>query len=220
MIARRSPALALPLAGLLVAACALTPSPSPPASRPPSAPSTAAPASGSSSQAGGVSPAPTPRTGNTLPGVATPSSSVSGAGLADTTLAIPADRASGAVATRRLPVALSGGVHFVAANAGTSDGAYLIGSVQRDGFPDAAGARGYAALYDVATGSVVRMAGLQTADSQVRSAAGDGEWFVWDTARRHARASAVANRPMAAPAGTTAASATCSRGRRSGAEPA
>ena len=176
MTTARRPARALLLASLLVVACGPAPSPRVPDTRAP-ADSPAPPPAGPT--AATTRPGPTASTGNSLPGVSAPPSSVSGSGPAATAIAVPAARAWGEVATTRLPVAIGGSRHFVAADAGTSDGAYLIGSVQRDGFPDAPGRPGYAALYEVATGRVLKMADLQTPDSQVWSASGDDEWVAW-----------------------------------------
>ena len=115
-----------------------------------------------------------------LPGVPTPEASISGTGPADAALAVPAAAAWGDVRVVRLPVGVEPGRHFVFANAGTPDGRYLIGSVQRDGFGTTpGGAPGEAALYEVASGRVVKMARLQASTSQVLSAAADGDWVLW-----------------------------------------
>lgn len=109
-----------------------------------------------------------------------PPSSVSGSGPADTALAVPARAAWGSTAPVRLPVEVGRGQHFVFANAATPDGRYLLGSVQRDGFGQTPGTvPGEAALYEVGTGKVVSMSRLQAPDSQILSAASDGDWIVW-----------------------------------------
>lgn len=140
-------------------------------------------ASATSSPAADATPRPTPSERNTLPGLPTPAPSAGGGGPSDESLAVPASAAWGEVKATRLPAAVGKGQHFVVANAVTPDGRFVIGSVLRDGFGLTPGTEpGEAALYEVATGRVVEMARLQSVDSQVQSAAADGDHVVWQEA--------------------------------------
>ena len=180
-LARRGPrmrqvASRLLLAAVLLGGCAQLPT------QPPAQPSGGGPSAPSSPPPSASAPLPTRSPENQLPGMPTPGAPISGSGSPATALAVPAATAWGRVAATRLPAVVEKGRYFVFANAGTPDGRYLIGSVMREHFLDVSGSPGDAALYEVATGRIVRMARLQSPDSRVQSASSDGRWVVWQEA--------------------------------------
>jgi hypothetical protein len=91
------------------------------------------------------------------------------------------EKAWGNVPIRTLPIPLWLGRRFVADNAGTADGAWLVGVDQPDAFP-ATHEASYAVLYCVRKREIRRMAELDSPASQMLWASADDRWVVWSEA--------------------------------------
>jgi hypothetical protein len=96
---------------------------------------------------------------------------------------VPASVAWGPVHTVRLPIAVGSDRHFALTDAGTPDGRFLIGTVDRNDFANTTSTRpGDAVLYEIGTATLRTMATLGHPDSQMLSAAADDDWVVWQEA--------------------------------------
>ncbi|HEX3269181.1 MAG TPA: hypothetical protein VHR15_00935 [Ktedonobacterales bacterium] len=88
----------------------------------------------------------------------------------------------GAAPIQRLPTQIDEGHRFVFGNAVTTDGEWLIGSIEPRLIFAATDESPVIALYNIATREILRLHTTRTPRSQLLGAATDGDWVVWSEA--------------------------------------
>lgn len=85
----------------------------------------------------------------------------------------------GAPPVQRLPTEIDAGHRFVFGDAVTSDGAWLIGSIEPRLIFAATNEAPALALYNIESRAILRVHAMRTPRSQLLGAASDGDWVVW-----------------------------------------